>query len=59
MQDSEGNEQQRGKEENLWIDNISLGWKMWEIFWAPGVFGWANVLFEKGVLVAKPDVMIY
>lgn len=33
--------------------------KMWEIFWAPGVFGLVNVLFEQGILVAKPDVMIY
>lgn len=60
-QDSEGKSSREGerKERNVWIDSISLRWKMWEIFWAPGVFGWANVLFEKGVLVAKPDVMIY
>lgn len=52
-----GEEQQgvRGKREPL---NQQYTWKMWEIFWAPGVFGWANVLLEQDIFVVKPDNLL-
>lgn len=42
-----------GRRGKHWINSISLRWKMWDIFWASGVFGCASVLFERGILVAK------